>query len=134
MILKFFLFTIILVVASSSYGTQKSYAETLNAYLPDKSGDCIKNDSLTNEVCFPTSSLFRGDFIEFHMYAVIELTDPERLPEYIISREKSRKLVKQFKAKKSFEVYQVYIHKFEDGSLYLMDGTGGYVNTFLSVT
>lgn len=131
---NFILIISILVIAPNAYGTQTSYAKTLSAYLPNESGNCRGNDHLTNEVCFPAASMFRGDFIEFHMYAVIELTEPERLAEYIISREKNRKLAKAIIARKPFEAYQAYIHKFEDGTLYLLDGTIGYVDTFLSVT
>ncbi|MBT79175.1 MAG: hypothetical protein CL587_02145 [Alteromonadaceae bacterium] len=112
----------------------ESYAKRLGAYRADVNGVCrdidnniVDNDYVVSGVCFPAENLFRGDFVEFHMYAVIELNEPEKLEAYAVSRAKNSEWLKKHNAQKSFEAYNVYVDSYKEGILTLKDGTKGYV-------
>jgi len=119
-----------------SYANAESFSDMLDAYIPKNSGVCgqsefplnsgqFKQDYQTHGVCFPMTSFIRGDFLEYHMYAVVELTNPEKLAEYIAQRKASKEILKEARLRKNFEAYKVNIANSENDVLTLTDGTQG---------
>ncbi|WP_420933182.1 hypothetical protein ACOJR9_11900 [Alteromonas sp. A081] len=121
-----------------------SYADMLEAYIPENSENCqssefppgsgnFQPDYQTNGVCFPMTSFVRGDFLEYHMYAVVELTNPDYLEEYAAHRKASKIRSKEASSKKNFEAYIVHVDSFEKNTLRFTDGTYGTVPFHINV-
>jgi len=138
------LIAVLLSLLSLNKAIAGSYADMLGAYIPDNSGSCntsefppgsgsLKPDYQTNGVCFPMTSFVRGDFLEYHMYAVVELTNPGFLEEYAAQREASKAALKKARAKKSFEAYTVNVDSLENNTLKLTDGTYGTIPLHINV-
>lgn len=120
---------------------EESYAKILSAYIAEN-GKCQKSefppnsqnytdDFLLNGVCFPKTSLFRGDYIEYSGYAVVELTKPHLLEKYIESGKQAKALVNKINARKEFEAYTVYVDNYTDLTLTLLDGTRGFAHLII---